>query len=64
MVFSDLAVPTPALAMPKKILGVPVPPFHADDNFVVLFFSAYTCTKIIDYLGWSQELDLGKFPFF
>jgi dolichol kinase len=62
--FSDLAVPTPALTMPKKILGVPVPPFHVDDNFVVPIFSAYACTKIFDYLGWSQELELGKFLFF
>eukprot|EP00590_Aulacoseira_subarctica_P009884 CAMPEP_0172414542 /NCGR_PEP_ID=MMETSP1064-20121228/1195_1 /TAXON_ID=202472 /ORGANISM="Aulacoseira subarctica , Strain CCAP 1002/5" /LENGTH=373 /DNA_ID=CAMNT_0013151263 /DNA_START=332 /DNA_END=1453 /DNA_ORIENTATION=- len=62
--FSDLAVPTPALTMPKTILGVPVPPFHVDDNFVVPIFSAFACTKIFDALGWSQELELGKFLFF
>ena len=60
--FSDLAVPTPALTMPSKVLGVKVPPFHVDDNFVVPIFSAYACREIFNYLGWSG-LTLGKFIF-
>mmetsp|Transcript_28164 Transcript_28164/g.51312 ORF Transcript_28164/g.51312 Transcript_28164/m.51312 type:complete len:201 (-) Transcript_28164:268-870(-) len=45
--FADLAVPTPALTMPKKVFGIPVPPFHVDDNFVVPIFSGWACTKKI-----------------
>ena len=62
--FADLAVPTPALTMPKKVLGFPVPPLHVDDNFVVPILSAFACTKIFDALGWPRELELGKFLFF
>jgi dolichol kinase len=58
--FADLAVPTPALVMPKKILGVPVPPFHVDDNFVVPIFSGWACTKIFEYVGWDQGLKLAE----
>lgn len=58
--FADLAVPTPALVMPKKVLGVPVPPFHVDDNFVVPIFSGWACTKIFDMVGWDQGLQLAK----
>jgi len=56
--FADLAVPTPALTLPKKICGVKAPPFHVDDNFVVPIFSAFACTKMFDVLGWS-DLRLG-----
>lgn len=62
--FADLLVPTPALTMPKKVLGVPVPPFHVDDNFVVPLFSALACTKIFDLLGWPRSLELAKYLFF
>lgn len=62
--FADLAVPTPAVTMPEKILGIPVPPFHIDDNFVVPMFSGYACTKIFDALGWNQELELAKYIIF
>lgn len=52
--FADLCVPTPALTMPKKIFGVPVPPFHVDDNVVVPILSGYACTKIFESLGWTS----------
>ena len=58
--FADLAVPTPAVVMPNKILGVRVPPFHIDDNFVVPIFSGWACTKIFGLLGWPQELELSN----
>jgi dolichol kinase len=58
--FADLAVPTPALVMPKKVLGIPVPPFHVDDNFVVPIFSAFACTKIFELVGWDDGLELAK----
>lgn len=58
--FADLAVPTPALTMPKKLLGVPVPPFHVDDNFVVPIFSGWACTKIFQIVGWDQGLKLAN----
>ncbi len=62
--FADLCVPTPALTMPKKICGVPMPRFHVDDNVVVPIFSGYACTKIFDYLGWNAGVDLAKFILF
>lgn len=58
--FADLAVPTPALTMPKKVLGIPVPPFHVDDNFVVPIFSGWACSKIFDLVGWDEGLELAK----
>ena len=58
--FADLAVPTPALTMPKKLLGIPVPPFHVDDNFVVPIFSGWACTKIFDMFGWDEGMELAK----
>jgi len=58
--FADLAVPTPALTMPKKVLGIPVPPFHVDDNFVVPIFSGWACTKIFEMVGWDEGLELAK----
>lgn len=58
--FADLAVPTPALTMPKKVLGMPVPPFHVDDNFVVPIFSGFACTKIFQLVGWDDGLELAK----
>lgn len=57
---ADLAVPTPALVLPKKILGVRVPPFHVDDNMVVPIFSAFACTKVFELYGWPQDLALTK----
>jgi dolichol kinase len=59
--FADLCVPTPALTMPKKILGVPMLPFHVDDNVVVPIFSGFACQKIFEMLGWSGGVDLAKF---
>ena len=59
--FADLAVPTPVLTMPKKVLGVPVPPFHVDDNFVVPVFSGWACVKIFDMLGWDDGLALADY---
>ena len=58
--FADLAVPTPALTMPKKVLGIPVPPFHVDDNFVVPIFSGWACTKIFQIFGWDDSIELAK----
>jgi dolichol kinase len=57
--FADLAVPTPALVLPKKILGVRVPPFHVDDNMVVPIFSAFACREIFRVLQLSQ-LELSR----
>lgn len=62
--FADLAVPTPALTVPKSIgnMKVPswVPPFHVDDNLVVPIFSSFACTKIFQAFGFSQELELAR----
>jgi len=62
--FADLCVPTPALTMPKKILNVPMPRFHVDDNVVVPIFSGYACTKIFQYMGWTEGVDLARFVLF
>jgi len=59
--FADLAVPTPTLTLPKKVLGVRVPPFHVDDNLVVPVFSGYACTQVFRYLNFPSELQLAKF---
>lgn len=59
--FADLAVPTPALTLPKKVLGVRVPPFHLDDNFVVPIVSGYACTKVFSALGWCSNLQLAQY---
>lgn len=59
--FADLAVPTPTLTLPKKVLGVRVPPFHVDDNFVVPIFSGYACTKVFQCLAFPSNLALAKF---
>lgn len=58
--FADLAVPTPALTLPKRILGRRVPPFHVDDNFVVPVFSGFACTQVFKALGWDLNLELAK----
>jgi dolichol kinase len=58
--FADLAVPTPALTMPKKVLGMPVPPFHVDDNFVVPVVAGFACTKIFELFGWDNGLELAS----
>lgn len=62
--FADLCVPTPALTMPKKILGIPMPRFHVDDNVVVPIVSGYACSKIFEKLAWTQGVDLAKFILF
>ena len=62
--FADLCVPTPALTMPKKIFGVPMPALHVDDNIVVPVFSGYACTKIFKKLGWSSSVDLAGYIIF
>jgi dolichol kinase len=59
--FADLAVPTPVLTLPKRILGRRVPPFHVDDNFVVPIFSGFACTQVFKALGWDLNLELSKF---
>lgn len=59
--FADLAVPTPTLTLPKKVFGIRVPPFHVDDNFVVPIFSGFACKKLFEYMGWSADLELGKY---
>jgi dolichol kinase len=62
--FADLAVPTPVVTLPKKILGRRVPPFHLDDNFVVPIFSAFACEQMFKALGWPLELELARFMWF
>jgi dolichol kinase len=62
--FADLAVPTPAVTLPHKVLGVPVPPFHVDDNFVVPIVSGYACTKVFSALGWPADLELARYVVF
>lgn len=57
---ADLAVPTPALVLPKKILGVRVPPFHVDDNMVVPIFSGFACQKVFEALGWPVDMELAR----
>jgi len=59
--FADLIVPTPPLTMPSKLFGVPMPPLHIDDNFVVPLISSWACTKIFSILGWSNTIQLGKY---
>lgn len=53
--FADLAVPTPAVVLPKKVWGVPVPPLHIDDNFVVPIVSAWACEKVFATLHWKKD---------
>ncbi len=62
--FADLCVPTPALTMPKKIMGVPMPRFHVDDNVVVPVFAGFACTKIFEQVGWTSGVDLAKLLLF
>ena len=59
--FADLAVPTPALVLPKKVFGVRVPPFHVDDNVVVPVVSGYACQYVFKALKWSSDLQLAKY---
>jgi dolichol kinase len=61
--FADLAVPTPAITLPKKIWGVKVPPVHLDDNFVVPVVSGFACTQIFKMVAWQQNLHLARFIF-
>ena len=61
--FADLAVPTPAWVLPKKICGVRVPPLHLDDNFVVPVVSGFACTQVFKALQWDQNLALATFIF-
>ena len=62
--FADLAVPTPTLCVPKgaRILGVKVPPFHMDDNFVVPLFTAFCVVRIFDALGLPALKLASLFP--
>ena len=53
--FADLAVPTPAVVLPKKVWGIPVPPLHIDDNFVVPIVSAWACQKVFAILHWNTD---------
>ena len=59
--FADLAVPTPALTLPKRVCGIRVPPFHVDDNVVVPIVSGYACTKVFQMLHWPTNLALAKY---
>jgi len=59
--FADLAVPTPALTLPKRICGIRVPPFHVDDNVVVPIVSGYACQRIFEAVKWSSDLALAKY---
>lgn len=60
----DLMVPTPALTLPKKILGVRVPPFHLDDNIAIPIMSGWACGRILKVAGYPippAELSLAKY---
>ena len=59
--FADLAVPTPTLSVPKnaKVLGVKIPPFHIDDNFVVPIFTAFAVLRIFEIMA-LPGLKLGE----
>ena len=61
---ADLMVPTPALTLPKKVCGVPVPPFHVDDNVAIPILSAWACVHIFKVAGFPippAELTLAKY---
>jgi hypothetical protein len=58
--FADLAVPTPALTLPKKVCGIRVPPFHVDDNVIVPIVSGYACTQVFRLLKFPANLALAK----
>jgi dolichol kinase len=59
---ADLAVPSPAVVLPKRVWGVRVPPLHVDDNFVVPIVSAWACEKVFAALHWNAaSVQLGKF---
>ena len=64
--FADLAVPSPALVLPKRLWGVRVPPLHVDDNFVVPIVSAWACEKVFAALHWQPDgsVQLAKFLLF
>jgi dolichol kinase len=53
---ADLAVPTPAVTLPKRVWGVRVPPLHVDDNFVVPVTSGLACRQLFSKLGWNSQL--------
>ena len=60
----DLMVPTPALTLPKKVLGVRVPPFHLDDNIAIPIMSGWACGQILKVAGFPippAELKLAKY---
>mmetsp|Transcript_39544 Transcript_39544/g.55724 ORF Transcript_39544/g.55724 Transcript_39544/m.55724 type:complete len:411 (+) Transcript_39544:66-1298(+) len=61
--FADLAVPTPALMLPRRLCGVDLPPFHVDDNFVVPIFSGYACKKLFQIMDWPVDLELANLLF-
>jgi hypothetical protein len=42
------------------VLGVLVPPFHVDDNFVVPVVAGFSCTKIFELFGWDNGLELAS----
>jgi len=61
---ADLMVPTPALVLPKKIMGVRVPPFHLDDNLAIPIMSGWACGHILRFAGLPippAELTLAKY---
>mmetsp|Transcript_32341 Transcript_32341/g.39746 ORF Transcript_32341/g.39746 Transcript_32341/m.39746 type:complete len:415 (+) Transcript_32341:58-1302(+) len=62
--FADLIVPTPAVTMPSKLFGIPMPPLHIDDNVVVPVVSSFACTKIFALMGWDDQLSLAKYILF
>jgi dolichol kinase len=58
--FADLLVPTPALVLPKRILGIRVPPLHVDDNFVVPIFSGFAAMKVFKAFG-IESMELARY---
>lgn len=61
---ADLMVPTPALTLPKKVMGIKVPPFHLDDNIAIPIMSGWACVHILRFAGLPippAELTLAKY---
>jgi hypothetical protein len=50
--------------MPTHFLGVRMPPFHVDDNFVVPVFSAFMAVKIFEALKLPVAVRLSKLLIF
>ena len=59
--FADLIVPTPNLSMPKKVLGLKMPPLHIDDNFVIPIVTGFCASLVCKWLEIDEEVKFKKF---